>query len=58
MVLAGVSARRILERPTLLFLTPRGEELGRLTETPTPTIDTVLALVSLRARMAGLYGQG
>ncbi|MEE4117923.1 MAG: ketopantoate reductase C-terminal domain-containing protein, partial [Paracoccaceae bacterium] len=31
-------------------------ELGRVTETPTPTIDTVLALVRLRARMAGLYG--
>jgi 2-dehydropantoate 2-reductase len=30
-------------------------ELGRLTGTPTPTIDTVLALVSLRARVAGLY---
>ncbi|MFN4157685.1 MAG: 2-dehydropantoate 2-reductase [Gemmobacter sp.] len=29
-------------------------ELGRLTQTPTPTIDTVLALVRLRARMAGL----
>jgi len=32
------------------------QELGRLTETPTPTIDTVLALVKLRARIAGLYG--
>lgn len=32
------------------------QELGRLTETPTPTIDTVLALVTLRARSAGLYG--
>ncbi len=30
-------------------------ELGRLTETPTPQIDTVLALIRLRARMAGLY---
>jgi 2-dehydropantoate 2-reductase len=30
-------------------------ELGRLTNTPTPTIDTVLALVTLRARSAGLY---
>ncbi|MFN3970314.1 MAG: 2-dehydropantoate 2-reductase [Gemmobacter sp.] len=29
-------------------------ELGRLTQTPTPTIDTVLALTRLRARMAGL----
>jgi 2-dehydropantoate 2-reductase len=31
------------------------QELGRVTETPTPTIDTVLALVKLRARSAGLY---
>jgi 2-dehydropantoate 2-reductase len=31
------------------------QELGRLTEVPTPTIDTVLALISLRARVAGLY---
>lgn len=32
------------------------KELGRVTETPTPTIDTVLALVALRGRVAGLYG--
>ena len=32
------------------------QELGRLTQTPTPTIDTVLALIRLRARSAGLYG--
>ncbi len=31
------------------------QELGRLTETPTPTIDTVLALIALRGRVAGLY---
>ncbi|TCO70846.1 2-dehydropantoate 2-reductase [Rhodovulum euryhalinum] len=31
------------------------QELGRVTGTPTPTIDTVLALVTLRARVAGLY---
>jgi 2-dehydropantoate 2-reductase len=31
------------------------QELGRLTGTPTPTIDAVLALIALRARMAGLY---
>jgi 2-dehydropantoate 2-reductase len=30
-------------------------ELGRLTNIPTPTIDTVLSLVTLRARVAGLY---
>ncbi|MEM6886663.1 MAG: 2-dehydropantoate 2-reductase [Pseudomonadota bacterium] len=32
------------------------QELGRLTETQTPTIDTILALIALRARSAGLYG--
>jgi 2-dehydropantoate 2-reductase len=32
------------------------QELGRLTDTPTPSIDTVLALIRLRARVAGLYG--
>lgn len=31
------------------------QELGRLTNTPTPTIDTVLALIQLRAKVAGLY---
>ncbi|MFK7882328.1 2-dehydropantoate 2-reductase [Roseobacter sp.] len=32
------------------------QELGRITKTATPTIDTVLALVKLRGRSAGLYG--
>ena len=32
------------------------QEMGRLVELPTPTIDTVLALVQLRARVAGCYG--
>ena len=31
------------------------QELGRITRTETPTIDIVLALVTLRARVAGLY---
>lgn len=31
------------------------QELGGVTETPTPTIDTVLSLIKLRARVAGLY---
>ncbi len=31
------------------------QELGRVTDTPTPTIDTVLALIKLRGRSAGLY---
>jgi 2-dehydropantoate 2-reductase len=30
-------------------------EMGRLVGIPTPTIDTVLALIRLRARVAGLY---
>ncbi|MEL6424652.1 MAG: ketopantoate reductase C-terminal domain-containing protein, partial [Pseudomonadota bacterium] len=33
------------------------QELGTLTETPTPTVDTVLALIRLRGRVAGLYHQ-
>lgn len=32
------------------------QELGRVTGTPTPTIDTVLSLVQLRGKVAGLYG--
>ena len=32
------------------------QELGRVTNTPTPTIDTVLALTQLRGKSAGLYG--
>ncbi|MEM9584958.1 MAG: 2-dehydropantoate 2-reductase [Pseudomonadota bacterium] len=32
------------------------QELGRVTNTPTPTIDTVLALTQLRGKVAGLYG--
>ncbi|WP_299677612.1 2-dehydropantoate 2-reductase [uncultured Roseobacter sp.] len=31
------------------------QELGRVTDTPTPTIDTVLSLIQLRGRVAGLY---
>jgi 2-dehydropantoate 2-reductase len=31
------------------------QELGRVTDTPTPTIDTVLALIKLRGKVAGLY---
>jgi 2-dehydropantoate 2-reductase len=31
------------------------QELGSITGTPTPTIDTVLSLIRLRARSAGLY---
>lgn len=31
------------------------KELGTVTQTPTPTIDTVLSLVGLRGKIAGLY---
>ena len=31
------------------------QELGWITQTPTPIIDTVLGLTQLRARVAGLY---
>ncbi len=31
------------------------QEMGRLTKIPTPALDTVLALVAQRARIAGLY---
>lgn len=31
------------------------QELGQITQTPTPIIDTVLSLMQLRARVAGLY---
>jgi 2-dehydropantoate 2-reductase len=31
------------------------QEMGQLTQTPTPTIDTVLALVRQRAKIAGLH---
>jgi 2-dehydropantoate 2-reductase len=34
------------------------QELGRVVDVPTPTIDTVLPLVQLRARVAGCYGGG
>ncbi len=32
------------------------KELGSVTDTPTPTIDTVLSLIQLRGKVAGLYG--
>ena len=34
------------------------QEMGRLTQTPTPALDTVLALVVQRAEIAGLRGVG
>jgi len=32
------------------------QEMGRLTQTPTPALDAVLALVAQRAKLTGLYG--
>jgi 2-dehydropantoate 2-reductase len=32
------------------------QEMGRLTQTPTPALDALLALVVQRAGIAGLYG--
>ncbi len=52
-MLQDLEAGRPLEIDALLGSV---QELGRLTETATPTIDTVLALVRLRGRVAGLYG--
>lgn len=45
-----------LERPMEIdALVGSVQELGRLTDIRTPTIDTVLALTKLRAKTAGLY---
>jgi 2-dehydropantoate 2-reductase len=33
------------------------QELGRMVGVPTPTVDTVLALVQQRAEIAGLYSR-
>ena len=32
------------------------QEMGRLTQIPTPALDAMLALVAQRAKVAGLYG--
>lgn len=31
------------------------KELGRITDTPTPTIDVVLGLIQMRGKIAGVY---
>jgi 2-dehydropantoate 2-reductase len=51
-MLQDLERRRPLEIDPLVTVV---QEMGRLTEVPTPTIDTVLALVQQRARVAGLY---
>jgi 2-dehydropantoate 2-reductase len=51
-MLQDLDAHRPLEIDALVKSV---QELGRITNLPTPTIDTVLALITLRARMGGLY---
>ncbi|MEW9922235.1 2-dehydropantoate 2-reductase [Marimonas sp. MJW-29] len=51
-MLQDLEAGRPMEIDALLSAV---QELGRLTKIPTPNIDTVLALVQLRGRVAGLY---
>jgi len=51
-MLQDLDAARPLEIDALIGSV---QELGRITATATPTIDTVLALISLRGRVSGLY---
>jgi 2-dehydropantoate 2-reductase len=51
-MLQDLERGRVMEIDPLVTVV---RELGQLTETPTPTIDTVLALVRQRARVAGLH---
>ncbi len=51
-MLQDLERNRPLEIDALITVV---QEMGRLTETPTPTLDVVLALVRQRARVAGLY---
>lgn len=51
-MLQDLTANRPMEIDALVQAV---QELGSITNTPTPTIDTVLALTKLRAREAGLY---
>jgi 2-dehydropantoate 2-reductase len=51
-MLQDLDAGRTLEIDALVTAV---QELGRLTERPCPTVDTVLALVQQKARLAGCY---
>lgn len=51
-MLQDLERHRALEIDPLVTVV---QEMGRLVGVPTPTIDTVLALVQQRARVAGLY---
>lgn len=52
-MLQDLDAKRPMEIDALVGSV---QELGRITGTDTPVIDTVLALIQLRGRTAGLYG--
>ena len=43
------------ERPMEIDPLDRCSGIGRLTQTPAPSIDAVLALVAQRGKIAGLY---
>ena len=51
-MLQDLEQKRSLEIDALVTAV---QELGRLTQVPTPTIDVVLTLVQERGRQAGLY---
>jgi 2-dehydropantoate 2-reductase len=51
-MLQDLDARRPMEIDALIGSV---QELGRITGTPTPVIDTVFALIALRGRVAGVY---
>jgi 2-dehydropantoate 2-reductase len=51
-MLQDLERRRPMEIDALVAVI---QEMGQLTGTPTPTIDTVLALVRQRAKIAGLH---
>ena len=51
-MLQDLERKRSLEIDALVTAV---QELGRLTQVPTPTIDVVLTLVQERGRQAGLY---
>ena len=48
-------ASRIMSQQGIDALVTAVQEMGRLVEVPTPTIDVVLALVQQRAQVAGTY---
>ena len=55
---AAAAAVAILERGRPMEIDPLVtvvQEMGRITGVPTPILDTVLALVTQRARIAGLH---